>query len=207
MRSPLRPAIAALVLAPAAAGAIQLPALFEVTGVPPGSVLVVHAEPDPASEELGFLPADGRGIEVVATDPEGRWARINMHEHSGWVAQENLQLSNPVWSDTTAPQVLACFGTTPRWWFQILDDGASLALPDNLEHGFDIVARISPEDSGSAARMILAENDGSRATLSLTAADCSESAAGVHRYGLAANLLLETGDTFQLLAGCCSLTR
>lgn len=207
MRPGLRPAIAAIAVMPAAAGAVPLPALFDVTGVPPGSVLVVHAEPDPASEELGFLPADGRGIEVVATDPEGRWALVNMPERSGWVAQENLQLSDPVWSDATAPQVLACFGTTPRWWLQIFDDGASLALPDNLEHGFDIIARVSPEDPESAARMILAENAGSQATLSLTAADCSESAAGAHRYSLAANLLLETGDTRQLLAGCCSLTR
>lgn len=107
----------------AAAPAQELPALFRVTGVAADDVLNVRAEPGAGAEKIGALAPGAAGIEVVELGPEGRWARVNVDERSGWVAMRYLAAEGgAAW--TTMERPLRCFGTEPFW---ALDIGAGAA--------------------------------------------------------------------------------
>lgn len=110
-----------------AALADGLPALYSVQGVAANDVLNLRATPSVQGAVLGSLAPDARGVEVVATNPEGTWGRVNLGETSGWVSMRFLQReAGPDWISLDAP--LKCYGTEPFWSLDYSPDRRNMML-------------------------------------------------------------------------------
>ncbi len=97
-----------------AAGAQSFPALHDVAGVAAGDVLNLRAEADAGAAQIGSLPPDAKGVEVVALSQDGKWGRVNLGEASGWAAMRYLvRAPGPDWDSLAVP--MTCSGTEPFW--------------------------------------------------------------------------------------------
>lgn len=191
----------ALVLAPAATAG-TLPSRFDVTGVSGGDVLNVRADPTTAAPVIATLTADARGIEAVALDPSGRWARVNAGEGSGWVALRFLREEPEVWRPGALPASLRCFGTEPFW--SLVPDGATARI--DRPEGSDSFA-LATLDLGLPAdprRVLLLRSEAATATATITPEACSDGMSD-RQFGLAVLMVLEGADAPRLLSGCCSI--
>ncbi len=92
------------------------PEYYRVTGVAYNDTLNVRAAPDGESADIGDLTYDARAIEVIETDPSGRWARIVYFEGNGWIAMRFLEIDPvPRIGRSDLPAGLQCGGTEPFW--------------------------------------------------------------------------------------------
>ena len=104
------------------------PSYHRVTGVAADDALNVRAEPSGSSEDIGDLPYDAKGIEVVRTDDSGDWGRIIWAEANGWIAMRYLEIDpQPLIGTTKLPQGLLCAGTEPFWSLRLPGGGATYA--------------------------------------------------------------------------------
>ncbi len=168
--------------------------------------MTIHQLPDRNSDPIGYLPLDGRDIEVVAETEDSTWGQVNTPERSGWVEMRFLKLTDPVWDRETAPEFLSCVGQGPDWWLQISGSALELSMGAELDHGMTISEITLPSGDARSSRVIRAENPSNSATVSISEGQCALHSGG-QIYGLSTNVLLETDAGETLVTGCCSLAR
>jgi len=193
----------AIALGPLAASAAgTLPSRFDVTGVRGGDALNVRAEPTTAAPVVATLAADARGVEVVALDPSGRWARVNAGEGSGWVALRYLREEPDVWQAGTLPARLRCFGTEPFW--SLVPEGATARI-DRPEGSMSFaLAALDLDIPADPRRALLLRSEAATATATITPEACSDGMSD-RLFGLAVLVVTEGTDAPRLLSGCCSI--
>lgn len=206
-------ALALLVLTlPATAGgaADLLPSRFDVSGVAASDTLNVRAEPTTSAPVIATLAPDTRGVEVVATDPSGRWGRVNAGEASGWVALRYLREEPDVWTQGALPAGFQCFGTEPFW-------SLVPASPPSAAPGATTARIETPEGSesfaqttldlghpGNPRRALVLRSETKTATATITPQLCSDGMSD-QLFGLEALVVVDDGAGPRLLSGCCSV--
>lgn len=121
------------------AQSMDLPALYDVTGVSADDTLNVRAGPAVTAQVLDELGPDRDGIEVVGFADDRRWGQINIGEGTGWVSMaymERQENQNPV---PKTPVPLWCYGTEPFWSVEIGQTDVSFTDP-----GMDEPALVQP---------------------------------------------------------------
>ncbi len=194
--------LAVLILAALPAAAQDLPALFRVTGVAAGDVLNIRAQPSASTAILGALPRTGRGIEVTARSPDGRWGRINTGEGAGWVALRFLAPeAGPGWQSGEIG--LHCFGTEPFWSLSAFlpSHRAEFHTPDN--GGIELVMDAGALPSTRFPPSLAIPFSGAREGMAVIRPGACSDGMSDNLFGLEA-LLFFRRDT-EGLAGCCRL--
>lgn len=193
-----------LALAPGLAGAQNLPALHDVTGVAADDVLNIRAEPRAGSAIIGTLAPFAEGIEVVAANEAGTWGRVNQGETSGWVNLRYLQARPVALSQAGLPLGLSCFGTEPFW--SLSHDGQSL-IHQRMGGGpleFEVFEALATGAPGDLRRAILARAGPVSASAFIHPALCSDGMSD-RVFGLAIGLVLDGPAGAELQTGCCTL--
>jgi uncharacterized membrane protein len=200
--------LCAFLLTAAPAAAADLPALYDAQGAVGGPALDLRAEPDAAAEILGSLPADARGIEVVALSEDGAWGLVGQGEGGGWLAMEGLsrQPDQSPWWQLRAP--LRCLGTEPFWSLSISAAAGSGTFNTPEPPALDLQTQsVWPGSDWMRTAGVTLSGGDATATLVLTGGACSDGMSD-RTYGIAATLLLSGGpiggDT--PLTGCCTLS-
>lgn len=125
----------------ATAQSMDLPALYDVTGVSADDTLNVRAGPAVTAQVLDELGPERDGIEVVGFADDRRWGQINIGEGTGWISMaymERQENQNPV---PKTPVPLWCYGTEPFWSVEIGQTDVSFTDP-----GMDEPALVQPID-------------------------------------------------------------
>lgn len=200
------PAAILFVAASAPAHEIHFPAIFQISGIKPGEAVTIHAKPNPTSDPIGFIPSDGKDIEVVGQTPDTAWGIVNSDERAGWVEMRYLKQTDSVWARDSAPEFLACLGNGPVWWLQISGPEVALSLGTGEDHSLTIAEMFAPDGENRSSRFIEAVNPRNRAYISVAEGLCRTHDNGLE-YGLSANVLLDSEGDKTLVTGCCSVSR
>ena len=197
--------MAILAAGPAAATQeYMLPTLFDVQGVAQGDVLNIRQSPDAASEIIGTLARDAKGIEVVGQDPSGKWGQVNAGESAGWVAMRFLAYRTDVWEPGKLPAGLSCGGTEPFWSFQLHDGALIWQQPDHKA----MLSGVQVMDTGAfrdPRRGLFVEDDHELLTAAITPAQCSDGMSDM-AYGLETTVIRQTRDAAPVMySGCCRI--
>lgn len=192
-----------LVLALLAAGpaAAELPLLFRALD-PKGPGPAIHVGPDARAQVLGRLPHAARQVEVTAYSDDGRWARVNIAEQTGWVDLSRLQMMDqPRWE--TGEMGLACFGTEPFWTLLAFlpSHRAEFFTPDNggVELVMEAGALPATQFPPTLALPFSGAHDGMAV---IREGDCNDGMSD-NAYALEAQVYFR-GNTAGL-SGCCQL--
>ena len=191
-------ALAALLLSACAAAAQDLPAQFSVTGVAADDVLNIRAAPDPGAAVLGALPPGTTGVEVVATDPDGRWGMVATGEGNGWVAMRFLARQEPL--PGTLPVPFSCLGTEPFWGLFIEGNRVTFSTPDGARPLH--LGSVAVADNGW--HVTLDDDADGLHALTVLRGQCSDGMSD-RRFGMLA--LFHTGapGAGTILSGCCTM--
>ena len=93
---------------------------YRVVGVASNDVLNIRAQPTSRSEIIGAFSYNNSLLEV--TGREGKWARVNLEENSGWIHSGYIEPVNlPTYSHTNLPNGLKCYGEEPFWTVTLHD--------------------------------------------------------------------------------------
>ena len=204
----LRPCLFALALSllPLGASAQSLPDLYDVTGVAANDMLNVRAFPDAKASVLGELPPDARGLEVLALDPSGKWAQVNMGEQAGWVSTRFIKARPTVWVPGRLPETLSCSGTEPFWSLRQKDGGLVLSQPDAGDRALTLRTTLDRGFEGDRMRALIAGDGAGRLTAVIQPDACSDGMSD-RSFGLSGTLILDgSGTSSRMLTGCCSIT-
>lgn len=176
-----------------------LPALYGVTGVAAGDVLNIRAAPDAGADILGTLPRNAAAVEVVGLSPDGKWARVNTGETSGYAALRFLRAQpGPGWFTLKAP--LRCSGTEPFWSLAMSPGEPAVYSTPEGEATF----QLSASWPGTSARPLAGFETAERGFATLEAGLCSDGMSD-RGYGILARLFLTGGNGPIVETGCCSL--
>jgi uncharacterized membrane protein len=178
------------------------PALYNVVGVEANDQLHIRAEPDAEAELLGSLPPNAQHVEVTGQSADGKWARINHNESSGWVALRYLS-QRATWADGT-PFGLACSGTEPFWSARLVGGVIEYSEMSGQSTQFREVDRLRGAGVGFADLAILGEAEGQPVTMIIAPEACNDGMSG-RDYALRVHFL-RPGTSMPLLSGCCSMT-
>lgn len=203
----LRPCLFALALSllPLGASAQSLPELYDVAGVATNDVLNVRAMPDAKASVLGELSPNAKGLEVVALDPSGKWARVNMGEAAGWVSTRFLKAQPSAWAPGRLPATLSCAGTEPFWSLRQKDGGLVLSQPDAGERALTLRSTMDRGFDGDRMRALIAGDGAGRLTAVIQPGACSDGMSD-RSFGLTGTLILDgSGSASRMLTGCCSI--
>ena len=195
--------LATLMIVPQTLAAqVNLPALFNVTGVVAGDVLNIRTRPSASSPIIGAFPRNARGIEVVALSDDGRWGQINSDEGTGYVALRFLDLqAGPSWTSMQVP--LSCFGTEPFWSFTAIDGDAVLDVMDSGPVDMAITDVI-PAAGRSDVVGVQLSTQSSTGFASLHATQCSDGMSD-RAFGISIDLFVLHAEGATGYSGCCSL--
>ena len=204
-------AVFLLSLLPALAGAQSFPALYSVQGVATNDALNVRSAPSAQGELLGSLPHNATGVEVVATNAEGTWGRVNLGESAGWVAMRFLQRQGgPDWISLDAP--LACGGTEPFWSLDYSPDQRNMVLrqlADENDLGLWINWHIATQGRNGQIGWNLS-GPARQGFATLTAEECTDGMSD-RVMGLSITLYMNPDQESAAepigLVGCCTLSR
>lgn len=179
-----------------------LPTLFDVTGVAAGDKLNIRETPSAQARIIGTLPADAKGVEVVAE--RAGWAQVNTAERAGWVKSRYLAYRTDVWLPGGLPAGLNCLGTEPFWSVRQVGPQVVYETPD----GARAMERRVVLDDGlprSPARAVIAGDGQGRMTAVIQPAQCSDGMSD-RVYGLSAVLVFDgAGQPSRMQTGCCRL--
>lgn len=127
--------LAALLIAlilPLAAAAQDFPALHHVSGVSPGDVLNIRAEPSARAAIVGSFARDAVGIEVIGLNEDRTWGLVRTDEGVGWSSMRFLSREHAdAWH--SGAHSLTCMGTEPFWTlsFYLPGNRAEFVAPDD----------------------------------------------------------------------------
>lgn len=183
-----------------------LPTLFDVSGVAAGDVLNIRETPSGRAAIIGTLAPDAEGIEVVGTDPSGRWGQVNTGERSGWVSMRFLNYRTDVWEEGAVPTGMVCAGTEPFWSFRI--EGGSLIWQDPEQK--ISMSGVQIRDRGffrDPRRGLFVEDDHNIIAATITPAQCSDGMSDM-AFGLETTVLMQSrSEPVRMYSGCCSIAR
>lgn len=195
-------AVVFMALALPATAAGILPSRFDVSGVAGGDALNVRAEPTTSAPVIATLAPDARGIEVVATDPSGRWGRVNAGEASGWASLHYLREEPDVWKEGALPAGLRCFGTEPFW--SLVPEGATARMESpEASASFELITLDLGHPSNQRRGLVL-RNQTATATATITPQVCSDGMSD-RLFGLEALVVMQGEGGPRLVTGCCSV--
>ena len=188
----------------AATSALADPGYYRVVDVAADDTLNVREAPDAGSADIGDLPHDATGVEVIAED--NGWGRIIWEEGNGWVSMRFLEPDDtlPRIAGTDLPQGLLCGGTEPFWSVRLSGDTATYSditgttLAMNLldarvasgRPGFPVALRFTTEVAGA---------------MSIIRAQSCGDGMSDRTYGYALSQLVRAGGDERFLDGCCWL--
>ncbi len=184
------------------------PSYRRVTGVAANDVLNVRAAPSASAADIGDLPHDARGIEVLEFEQSGKWARIGLAESDGWVSTRFLASDDiPMLGGTTVPQGLVCGGTEPFWALRLYDDNARYSHPEDGDTHFAVDSIVTAEGRlGSPALVSLSAEETKVIDATISGATCSDGMSD-RVYGWTITMHLKSPGQRRFLTGCCHLPR
>ena len=186
------------------ARADPLPQLYDVTGVAAGDRLNIRAAPSAASDIIGALDRDARGIEVVARNPAGTWGQVNAGERAGWVSMRYLAARGVRIDHYNLPDGLGCYGTEPFWSLANTGGALRYQTPDGPARDLPISIAQDSRLADDLRRMIrFAGLDGPGVGF-MYPATCTDGMSD-RVFGLSISVML--GPDSPMLNGCCSLSR
>lgn len=203
-----------LLATPCLATQDQWPALFDVTGVEPGDVLNIRAEPSGSAPIIGTLAHDAEDVEIIRPNDRHSWGMINLGEGAGWISLAFVTRGPGQWLGAT-PVVRSCFGTEPFWSLEIDDAEMTLTRPDAAPREGLISGRYtsrSRRDTHAFRGSFFPDEDGEIALVAtMRLASCNDGMSN-REYGVAIDVLLspssfpDNAERFGLYSGCCSLS-
>lgn len=198
-------------LALPASAQFQLPALYDVTGVPSDDVLNVREAGATDAPIVGTFAHDASGIEVIKV--EGNWGLVNVQsEYPGWASMTYLRPQGPA---SPVLEALDCTGAEPYW--SLTQTGDDQVVFNEFNSGdketLDIITRRTPLGRVIYSSILIAEGGTMRLTGFVQLQQCGDMMSD-RAYGMGISLLVEKagdtgtqdGDTVYMLDGCCSLT-
>lgn len=196
--------IACLTLLLTAFPALADPGYYRVTGVASDDTLNVRVEPSGSSADIGDLPHDATGIEVITQ--ENGWGQIVWEEGNGWISMRFLEPDDtlPMIAGTDLPVGLLCGGTEPFWSIRLSGDSATYSDTSGTVLPMTLVdARVSSGRPGfPLALRFTAEGAGA---MSIIRAQVCWDGMSDRTYGYALTQLLRAGSEERFLDGCCWL--
>lgn len=192
---------------PAMATVDGFPALFDVSGVAADDTLNVRAEASAASEIVGEIGAQVKGVEVLGLDATGNWARVAVNpETMGWVAVRFLE-RQPGFVAGTLPEKLACAGTEPFWSMSLSEDGGLFRSPDESLALYNHVTSTRSSNRTDRFTQFYAGASGV-VVATLTNGACVNMMSGAES-GWSVELLRSqsTIDKSIMMSGCCALAQ
>lgn len=195
----------ALALLPSIAAAQNMPIYVKVVDVASDDTLNVRSLPSAKGEILGEIPHDATGIEVLAKDDSGKWAKINWQESHGWMSMRYLQEYDIEKIGSTAlPSGILCGGTEPFWSLRLGNQGASYSDISGSVHLMAINGiRVAQGRPFFPLQLGLAGQTAG-ANAFIRPAQCSDGMSDVD-YPYQLDFLISDGQEQTLLEGCCAL--
>lgn len=174
------------------------PALYDVVGVSQNDVLNIRQRPDAAAPITGALAPIANNIEVIRTDPSGRWGLVNSGEGSGWVSLTYMsRRANQ--SRGQIPPVTTCYGTEPFWTLGRENAGLRFSLSgEPILRTPDIGWMRS---SNRTDRFSLRSDN---ITVLLIVESCNDGMSD-REFGLAVDLLVPQDGNVTHFSGCCTI--
>ena len=195
--------IGTLFLVAHAASAQQFPALYDVKDVASNDVLNVRAGPsaqDPIIDRFAPFETD---IEVLGTDPSGRWARVHAGEQMGWSSLRYLARQTGQ-NGGLLPERLLCHGTEPFWNLDFQADHSTVldrlgAEPLEYEMSPLAMAHNAPLTHGAIGKGLQGA-----ITIAVSRQSCNDGMSDLE-FGLGVIVIYESAFGADVLSGCCSL--
>lgn len=178
------------------------PALYDVSGVAEDDVLNVRANPSAQGDLIGVFTPDQTDIEVVALSEDGRWARVNVTEFSGWASLGFLTLSQ---DHPNLPMAhLRCYGTEPFWSLDKPQTGPLTLswLGEGIERWS--LMRSQASRNRTERFSVIATNEDDTMIVTLTRALCSDGMSD-QMFGIQTDIIRPSAKDAAHLSGCCSL--
>lgn len=187
-----------------ATAAFADPAYYRVTGVAANDTLNIREAPDAKSADIGDLAHDARAIEVLETDPTGKWGRLLWWENSGWVSMRFLEPDDlEMIADTSLPVGLSCGGTEPFWSLTLGATSATYSDPSGMNAEMPMVSSASA--SGRPNWPLVLRHAGlDSSILSVVRAQTCGDGMSDRDYGYALTTILTIGLEERVLEGCCA---
>jgi hypothetical protein len=181
----------------------DFPALFRVVGVAADDVLNIRAEPTARAPILGRFAPDARGIEVMATSPDGRWGLVNAGEQAGWSSLRFLaREGGPGWREGARP--LVCFGTEPFWRINLFLPTHRAEVFFMGEGGFELVLDTAPLPSTPFPPTLAVPFSGMREGVAVVREGVCSDGMSDRLYGLETQVYWRGQG--EGLSGCCRLS-
>ncbi len=188
--------------------------LFNVSRVNQDDVLNIRATPDPASDKVGEIPADGQGIEATGGSMSHNgyiWREVRFNNVTGWVngyfliraakPNEGTTGSTSKSKGRVFPEAISCAGTEPFWGVLIRD---YLTVFDSLSEG-RLELRMEPARSSTQNQSVWAIDAEIVSTRRPVTAlikkvnQCSDGMSDV-KYPYEIQIILKNGPVY---SGCC----
>lgn len=192
-----------LIMMPAMVWAQDVPALFNITGVAADDTLNIRSEPTTQSDVVGSFRHDQTGLEIVETDPTGRWGRINHNEGTGWVSMRYMQEWDT--GDYALTRRVECSGTEPFWGVTLLQGGLSKFDWAGQSTELYSTGLLFAASGFSDRYAILGQSDGTQTIhATIRRQSCSDGMSD-RQYGLQIDAILTGTGEPAYVSGCCSL--
>ncbi|MEM1386977.1 MAG: hypothetical protein AAF626_13050 [Pseudomonadota bacterium] len=199
----MRQLVLALILC--ASSAAAQPGYFRVVGVAQNDTLNVRLGPSASTADIGDLSPNEVGVEVLGTDPTGRWGRIIWQDAMGWVSMRFLAPDpQPGIAGTSVPQGLVCGGTEPFWTLRLAQNSARYTDIVGADYTMPItLARVASGRPAWPALLAHAAPPNTTMT-TITPALCSDGMSD-RDYPYTATVVINENGQQQFVEGCCSL--
>ena len=175
------------------------PALHDVVKVASNDVLNIRRSPSAAADIIGNFAPEDTDIEVITTDPTGKWGMVNIGESSGWASMRFLRRSDND-PDYILTQRFQCFGTEPFWSLDVTQGQSALYSTPSSEDR-SLSAGLVQTAINRSAPLFLGLGNGHAAIIRHEA--CSDGMSD-RAFGLSVNFLVPD-DGLSLMTGCCSI--
>ncbi|MEP4699629.1 MAG: SH3 domain-containing protein, partial [Parasphingorhabdus sp.] len=175
------------------------PLLHDVSGVASNDVLNVRAAPSSGAPIVGMLAFDQTDVEVLDTDPSGKWGLVNAGETAGWTSLRYLE-PRPEPGHYALARTLQCFGTEPFWTLDLLQ-GQKAEFSEMGEVSQSLPAGLLSTSNNRTDRYVVGLGQDALLIVSRTA--CNDGMSD-RQFGLEANLVSLTPG-LALRTGCCTL--
>lgn len=194
---------------------LQLPAIFEVTGVADDDTLNIRSEPSSSSRDIGDLyPYEL--VEVMAYDVSEKWARVIAGERNGWVSRRYLVAFDEQEQVHNLLDVInfSCFGTEPYWsvYIPVESDEYVMGIMENpgqeIYNWLEYESRIASQNTFNSTFAFQgsdAKHSEETYTAILRRAECSDGMSD-RTYGWSLELLdYYRGVLGSARSGCCTM--
>ena len=185
------------------------PSLYDVTGVAADDVLNIRTAPAAAAEQIGALPHDATGVEVVALSENTRWGMVNHEGVAGWVSMTYLaSTGGPEWWEMATP--LFCYGTEPFWNVTFDPSGTSQLermgeAPVDLAFDWITPAWGNPDWDRPYSVAMTVSGGGQSGIGVLRAESCNDGMSD-QEFALRLQIFMQTGQSAPAdYGGCCTM--